>query len=75
LGKYKTVQIEIFNRWGNVVYQSENYGEENGKAGFWDGTGQSRGGNSTGPVPTGSYYYVLKAIGGENISGSIYLDR
>jgi gliding motility-associated-like protein len=75
LGKYKSVQIEIFNRWGNVVYQSDNYGEEIGKAGFWDGTGQSRGGNTTGPVPTGSYYYVLKPAGGENISGSIYLDR
>jgi gliding motility-associated-like protein len=75
LAKYKSVQIEIFNRWGNVVYQSDNYGEGNGKAGFWDGTGQSRGGNNTGPVPTGSYYYVLKPAGGENISGSIYLDR
>jgi gliding motility-associated-like protein len=75
LAKYKTVQIEIFNRWGNVVYHSDNYGKGNGKSGFWNGIGQSRAGNNTGPVPTGSYFYVLKATGGENISGSVYLDR
>jgi gliding motility-associated-like protein len=75
LEKYKTVEIEIFNRWGSVVFQSNNYGEGIGKEGFWDGIGQSRMGNSTGPVPTGAYYYVLKATGNKNISGSIYLDR
>jgi gliding motility-associated-like protein len=75
LSKYKSVHIEIFNRWGNVVYQSQNYGVGNGRSGFWDGVGQNRAGNSTGPVPTGSYYYVLKSSDGENISGSIYLDR
>ena len=32
LTKYKTVEIEIFNRWGNVVYQSSNYGGGQGKA-------------------------------------------
>ena len=75
LEKYKTVEIQVFNRWGNVVYHSKNYGEGNGKLGFWDGIGQSRAGNNTGPVSTGIYFYVLKATGGQNISGSIYLDR
>jgi len=75
LAKYKQVQIEIFNRWGNIVYQSDNYGAGNGRSGFWNGIGKSRGGNNTGPVPTGTYFYVLKITGGKNISGSIYLDR
>jgi gliding motility-associated-like protein len=75
LEKYNDVHIEIFNRWGNVVFQSDNYGEGNGKEGFWDGIGHSRLGNNTGPVPTGTYFYVLKAVDGQNISGSIYLDR
>jgi gliding motility-associated-like protein len=75
LEKYKTVEIQIFNRWGNIVYQSNNYGVGDGKEGFWDGTGQTRTGGSTGPVPTGTYYYILKAPGSKNISESIYLDR
>jgi len=75
IAKYTAVSIQIFNRWGNIVFESSNYGAGNGRSGFWDGIGQSRGGNATGPVATGTYYYVLKASGGENISGSIYLDR
>lgn len=75
LEKYRTVEIQVFNRWGNIVYQSDNYGVGDGKEGFWDGIGQTRTGGNTGPVPSGTYYYVLKATGSKNISGSIYLDR
>jgi len=71
IGKYKTVEVTIFNRWGNIVYQSKNYGDGNGKDGFWNGTARSGGG----PVPIGTYFYVLKLDGKENINGSIYLDR
>ena len=75
LTKYKTVEIEIFNRWGNVVYQSNNYGGGQGKAGFWDGTASQGIRTGSGPVPTGTYFYVLKLDGKEKINGAIYLDR
>ncbi len=75
LAKYKTVEITIFNRWGNVVYQSHNYGNGTGKEGFWDGTAKAGLRIGSGPVPTGTYFYVLKLDGKENINGSIYLDR
>ena len=71
LAKYEAVEMVIFNRWGNTVYQSENYGEGAGKDGFWDGTAKSGGG----PVPNGTYFYVLKLDGKEKISGSVYIDR
>jgi gliding motility-associated-like protein len=71
IAKYKTVDVTIFNRWGNMVYQSKNYGEGEGKDGFWNGTAKSGGG----PVPNGTYFYVIKLDGKENINGSIYLDR
>ena len=71
LAKYESVEIVIFNRWGNTVYQSGNYGEGAGTDGFWDGTAKSGGGT----VPNGAYFYVLKLDGKEKISGSIYLDR
>lgn len=75
LAKYKTVEIEIFNRWGNVVYQSNSYGAGQGKSGFWDGTASQGVRFGKGPVPTGTYFYILKLDGKEKINGSIYLDR
>lgn len=75
LEKYKTVEIEIFNRWGNAVYSSRNYGGGLGKDGYWNGVAQSGLRVSSGPVPSGTYYYVLKLNGKQKINGAIYLDR
>jgi gliding motility-associated-like protein len=75
LAKYKTIEIEIFNRWGNVVYQSKNYGDGDGKVGFWDGTASSGMRVGSGPVPSGTYYYILTLGGNEKISKAVYLDR
>ena len=75
LEKYKTVEMQIFNRWGNVIFHSANYGEGNGKAEFWDGTVTSGMSVGAGPVSSGTYYYVLKMNGKENRSGAVYLDR
>ncbi|MFA5328925.1 MAG: gliding motility-associated C-terminal domain-containing protein [Prolixibacteraceae bacterium] len=75
LAKYKTVEITIFNRWGNVVYQSHNYGNGTGKEGFWNGTAKAGVRIGSGPVPSGTYFYVLKLDGKENMNGSVYLDR
>lgn len=75
LARYKTVEIEIFNRYGNIVYLSKNYGEGKGKTGFWDGTAQKGLRIGSGPVPTGTYYYILTLNGTEKISRAIYLDR
>ena len=75
LSKYQTVEIEIFNRNGNMVYHSINYGEGKGKDGFWDGTVSQSLRFSSGPVPSGTYFYVLKLIGKQSINGSIYIGR
>jgi len=75
LAKYKSVEITIFNRWGNVVFQSKNYGEGQGKGGFWNGTASQGLRFGSGPVPTGTYFYILKLDGKEKINGAIYLDR
>jgi gliding motility-associated-like protein len=49
-----TIQLKIFNRWGNVVYQNNNYQNE------WDGKGV---GNLLGQdLPAGTYYYTVMAI-------------
>jgi gliding motility-associated-like protein len=75
IAKYKNIEIEIFNRWGNIVYQSKNYGEGPGREGFWDGTARSGLRIGSGPVPSGTYFYVLRLDSKEKINGSIYLDR
>jgi gliding motility-associated-like protein len=51
---YGTIlELEIFNRWGNVVYTSSNYNNE------WDGKGTK---NFIGQdLPDGGYYYTLRA--------------
>ena len=45
------IELTIFNRLGQVVYESDDYGENN----FWDGTN-----NNKVDLPEGTYFYVLK---------------
>ena len=49
-----TIKLQIYNRWGNVVYQNNNYQNE------WDGRGV---GSLLGQdLPAGTYYYSVMAI-------------
>jgi gliding motility-associated-like protein/uncharacterized repeat protein (TIGR01451 family) len=75
IAKYNRVKIEIINRWGNAVYKSENYGLGEGKDGYWDGTANAGLRLGQGPVPAGTYFYIMQFDNGEKVSGSVYLDR
>jgi gliding motility-associated-like protein len=47
------IQVKVFNRWGNLVYENENYTND------WDGRGQ---GNFMGQyLPEGTYFYMVEA--------------
>ena len=49
-----TIDLKIFNRWGNFVYTNSNYKND------WDGTGTD---NFQGQdLPDGGYYYTIRAI-------------
>jgi gliding motility-associated-like protein len=50
---YKTVRLEIYNRWGQLVYSSNDYKEQ------WYGNKQD--GQSGEPLPDGVYMYILSA--------------
>jgi gliding motility-associated-like protein len=53
-----TLELEVFNRWGNVVYYNQNYNNE------WDGKGT---GNFLGQdLVDGGYYYTIKAKDSSN---------
>jgi gliding motility-associated-like protein len=67
-----TFGVKIFNRWGKIVYQSENY--QNNWNGKHDGSGMQVGSNNE--LPTGTYYYILTVSGGSGfkpMTGYIYL--
>ncbi|RAU84343.1 Ig-like domain-containing protein [Pontibacter arcticus] len=47
IGKYPEARVEVFNRWGNLVFSSDGY------AAPWDGT---RNGSE---LPVATYYYII----------------
>ena len=57
----RIAEIYIYNRWGQLIYQSTDFGKEEG----WDGiatNGLLIGSKGVG-VPDGTYYYCVKAEG------------
>lgn len=63
IGSYDSHQVVIFNRWGNEIFNSENYTVE-----MWDGT---RNGEK---LPYGTYYYII-TLEGESTQGNITIIR
>jgi gliding motility-associated-like protein len=57
LENYPNNRVEVFNRWGQPVFASDNYQNN------WNGT--TNDGNA---LPAGTYYYILTLIGDETIS-------
>ena len=57
-------ELNVFNRWGNEVYSSDNYQNN------WDGTNKS--GN---PLPDDTYFYILKIDGNKGHKGYIVIKR
>ncbi|MBR8537567.1 tandem-95 repeat protein [Carboxylicivirga sediminis] len=69
LGQFTEVSIEVFNRWGNVVYTADKYLND------WDGT--SNAGFSIGDeLPVGTYFYIINIKDTKQVlKGYIYLNR
>lgn len=58
--EFRSVNIQVFNRWGAQVYQSDNYDTP------WNGTHNGK------TLPTGTYYYIINLNGGERTeTGSV----
>uniref|UniRef100_UPI0010A5D691 Calx-beta domain-containing protein n=1 Tax=Cognatitamlana onchidii TaxID=2562860 RepID=UPI0010A5D691 len=68
---YPNNSLEVYNRWGNIVYKARNYkndwgGISNGRATF----------NAQEELPVGTYYYVLDlGNGSEPKVGWLYINR
>jgi gliding motility-associated-like protein/uncharacterized repeat protein (TIGR01451 family) len=78
--KYPNAAIEIFNRWGNVVFRMENYGNRfvwGETDAWWDGKSNNTLNIGSGMLPTGTYFYILH-LNSENekpVIGSFFLSR
>jgi gliding motility-associated-like protein len=63
------VDIKIYNRWGTLIYEENNYNND------WDGranVNMSLGQN----LPSGTYFYIIKINGNDKeISGYVYMKR
>lgn len=72
---YPNTEVWIYNRWGALVYHSDNYQND------WDGTSQNKMNIGGDQLPEGTFYYILKLGGegqmhsGELIKGFVYLMR
>ncbi|MBL7917994.1 MAG: gliding motility-associated C-terminal domain-containing protein, partial [Bacteroidia bacterium] len=53
ISKYPNSDLEIYNRWGNLVFSKAPYDNS------WDGSANFNG-NSKGKLPVGTYYFILK---------------
>jgi|GEM_PF-963064 len=61
-GLYPNVEIEIYNRWGKLVFYSRGYDESQ----YWDGTDNGK------ELPMDSYYYIINLKNGaERLSGIV----
>ncbi|MDG1779445.1 MAG: gliding motility-associated C-terminal domain-containing protein [Flavobacteriales bacterium] len=60
LDVYNDVQLSIFNRWGNLIYESADY-----QSGDWRGQDQA----------DGTYWYVLVLPNGRDYNGTVTLLR
>jgi len=48
-----TVDVQIFNRWGNKIFEAQNYQND------WEGTVDSHAIGSARKITAGTYYYIL----------------
>ncbi|WP_109745330.1 DUF7507 domain-containing protein [Arcicella aurantiaca] len=68
--KTLTINLQIYNRWGGLVYAQEDYQNN------WDGTA-NQGANLTGKtgLPDGTYFYMVKLSNGKEFVRSMTLMR
>jgi hypothetical protein len=78
--EYPEAKVEIYNRWGNLVFEKEKYGNIQtwgNTAAWWDGRSTSGWNVGNDMLPPGTYFYILNFNNGtkEPKAGSIFLNR
>jgi gliding motility-associated-like protein len=63
LDKYGKLQVTVYNRYGQAVYRSDSYKND------WDGTWNGN------PLPSATYYYIIKSSTKGIIKGVVNIVR
>jgi gliding motility-associated-like protein len=72
IDSYPTNDVKVFNRWGNVVFETSGY---NNNSNAWKGKANGKlllGGSD---VPDGTYFYIIKVDNRKPISGYVIVKR
>ncbi|PWL39515.1 hypothetical protein DKG77_01375 [Flagellimonas aquimarina] len=71
ISRYPNNVLQVYNRWGNIVYEQRSYNND------WDGTSTGRATVQKGDLlPVGTYYYVLDlGDGSEPRTDWLYINR
>ena len=64
----QVLELYIYNRWGNLVYENKNYKND------WNGK-SNRNINSTNTLPDDTYYYVIRYSQNKSLQGSVVIKR
>ena len=63
--RFPNNRVQIFNRWGNKVYDRQGYTNDDPFSGQWDGN----------DLPDGTYFYLIEDGEGEQYSGWLQIHR
>ena len=76
---FPDAKIEIYNRWGNLIYEKSNYGNYNESGtteAWWNGKSMNDMQIGKDQLPTATYFYILYLNNGnEPITGSVFLNN
>jgi len=75
LAQFDNFEMDVYDRWGNIVYEYSNNGRDQPL--WWDGFSSGTRTISKGKkVPVGTYYYVIKFNEGgvQPIAGWVYIN-
>jgi gliding motility-associated-like protein len=79
LHNYPNAKMEIYNRWGNMVYEKEQYGNEDiwgTIEAWWDGRSTNNLTVGSERLPPATYFYLLNLNdGSEAKTGFVFLNR
>jgi gliding motility-associated-like protein len=79
LYNYENPIIEIYNRWGNLVFKKDHYGDVdfwgNLSDAWWTGRSDNKLTVGNAELPVGTYYYVLKLNSSKVLTGFLFLNK
>jgi len=79
LYNYENPVIEIFNRWGNLVFKKEHYGDidfwGSEADAWWTGKSDHKWTVGNELLPVGTYFYVLKLNSSKVLTGFLFLNK